>query len=228
MFARLTSKTEMKQRRMAEFGGAYHGTNPEGLCTKGFAMGTKVATTLGWRAVEALAIGDEVMTFDNGVQRITAITRRQQVASDEAPAIFAPITVPAMALGNLEDMILLPEQEVMVESDAAETLYGDPFALLRAKDLVGYRGISQDVSQRPTEVVTLHFHSDEILYVEGGAMAFCAADVPGIPTLEFLKNPYLPAPYSTFKGQEARALVAAMSRLDAHSTGPAAAYAAYS
>lgn len=194
--------------------------------TDGMSAGTVVATTLGWRAVEALTVGDEVLTFDNGTQRILAVTRTQAAASDAAPEFAAPVIVPAMALGNEEALVLLPEQTVMVENDVAEALFGDPFALIRARDLVGYRGIAQDATKAPREVITLHLASDEILYVNGGAMVFTSADVPGTPTLDFLKSPYLPAPYITYKGHQARQLVAEMSRLDARSTEIAAAYAA--
>lgn len=195
--------------------------------TDGMSAGTLVATTLGWRAVEALTVGDEVLTFDNGTQRIMAVTRMQVAACDSAPEFAAPVIVPAMALGNEEELVLLPEQTVMVESDVAEALYGDPFALIRARDLVGYRGIAQDSAKAPREVITLHLASDEILYVNGGAMVFTSADVPGTPTLDFLKAPYLPAPYITYKGHQARQLVAEMSRMDARSSEIAAAYAAY-
>lgn len=227
MFGLLTAQTATPTRRMAESGSGHYGTLDGAFCTKGLTVGSKIATTQGWRPVETLTAGDAVMTFDNGVQRITAVTRMIQPASDIAPEISAPVIVPALALGNMDDMVLLPEQEIMIESDAAETLYGDPFALVRAKDLIGYRGISQDAGARPAEVITLHFAGDEILYMDGGAMTFCAADVPGTPTLDFLKNPYIPAPYTIFKGREARKLVAAMSHLDAHSQRREAAMAAY-
>ncbi|MGC9420245.1 MAG: Hint domain-containing protein, partial [Rhodovulum sp.] len=41
----------------------------------GFAAGTEIATTLGWRTVETLQPGDRVLTFDHGSQPVRAVQR---------------------------------------------------------------------------------------------------------------------------------------------------------
>ena len=44
----------------------------EAYRTTGLVAGTRIATAMGWRAVEAIAVGDLVLTFDNGLQPVVA------------------------------------------------------------------------------------------------------------------------------------------------------------
>ena len=68
---------------------------------------------------------------------------------------------------------LLPEQSVMVESDTADMLFGDPFTLLNAADLEGFRGIERDYPTGEIEVVQLQFDEDEVVFANAGALVFC-------------------------------------------------------
>jgi len=43
--------------------------------TTGMVAGTKVATRAGWASVENVREGQEVLTFDGGLQTVIAITR---------------------------------------------------------------------------------------------------------------------------------------------------------
>lgn len=195
---------------------------------RGITSGTRIATADGWRPVDALAIGDQVLTFDNGPQEIVAITRTTQLAHDSvAPDFASPIDVPAGVIGNDEPIVLLPEQNVMIESDVAEAKTGDPFALVPAKALVGYRGVERFRALRPFDVFTLHFTDDEVIYVEGGALTLAAAPVPGdIASLDDLEQSSLAAPYVSYGGLEAKALVAALDAAEPSTPEPTAAYAA--
>ena len=195
---------------------------------RGLASGTRIATDRGWRPVEALSVGDCVMTFDNGPQAIVAVTRSTQfIRAETAPDFANPIDVPVGALGNNEPMVLLPEQAVMIESDAAEALTGDPFALVPAKALVGYRGIERFRAMRAFEVITLHFSNDEVIYIEGGALSLTRAAVPGdLASLDILEHPDQPATYVACNGRQAAVLVAAMIAEDARKSERSAASAA--
>lgn len=146
--------------------------------TAGLVAGTKVATAMGWRVVEAVTVGDQVLTFDGGMQQVRAV-RRDVVwtggaASD--PATW-PLHVPAGALGNRGDMALMPAQAVLVESDTAEAMFGDPFAMIPAAALDGYRGIVRVAPAARIEVVTLVFAQDEVVFGNIGALFLCAAQV---------------------------------------------------
>jgi len=182
----------------------------------GFTAGTRLATELGWRAVEAITVGDKVVTFDNGLQTVTAVTRAIHfAAADDMPGFAVPIHVPIGAIGNDEPMVLLPEQIVMVESDAAEALTGDPFALLPAKVLEGFRGIDRIRGLRPVESLTLHFENDEVVFADGGALMLAPATVPGVVSLDMIDASGKPVPYPVHRAEMARVLVAAMAKEDA-------------
>ncbi|MCG6901150.1 MAG: Hint domain-containing protein [Rhodobacter sp.] len=140
----------------------------------GLVAGTMVATPHGWRPVEAIVTGDLVLTFDRGLQPVRAITRGVNWSGDlPCPTSLWPLTVPAGALGNQDPMTLLPEQCVMVESDAGDVLFDDPFTLLSAAELHGFRGILRGMPDAELEVIQLQFDDDEVVFANAGALVFC-------------------------------------------------------
>lgn len=167
-----TTKQNGMTRRGVEMTGAYDG----GLATQtmGLMAGTRVASNLGWRAVEALSAGDKVLTFDNGMQEIIEVRRSTMWldAPDSDPAVW-PVIVPAGALGNREALTLLADQGVLVESDAACEMYGDPFAVVPAHALEGVRGIRREAPQHRVELITILFAEEQVIYAEGGALLHC-------------------------------------------------------
>jgi hypothetical protein len=168
------SATRQKTNRMMETTGAYDG-GATGVMT-GVVAGTRVATTMGWRDVAALTKGDLVLTFDGGLQEVTAIARRPMWTGRSAvPRAFWPLMIPAGALENAKPMMVLPRQGVMLESDVAETVLGDPFALIPAAALEGVGGIERVCPNDPIEVVTLQFATDQVVFAEQGALLFCPA-----------------------------------------------------
>lgn len=157
-----------------------HAAQPAAEMTAGLVVGTMVATAIGWRAVETLREGDKVMTFDGGLQPITGIKQGMLwTAPSVCPEALWPLSVPEGALGNAQSMTLLPDQPVMVESDAAEDIYGDPFVLVSASILEGRLGIERVLPAEPVEAVALCFEKDEMVYVNGSALAFCPSQSAG-------------------------------------------------
>lgn len=142
--------------------------------THGLMAGTRVASNLGWRPVEALAVGDKVLTFDNGVQQIVDMKRTMLwVDATSVSRGCWPVTIPSGALGNVNDVTLLPDQGVMLETEAAADPMGDPFAIVPAQALDGRCGIYRAVPQQPVELITLYFANEEVIYVDGGLMVHC-------------------------------------------------------
>lgn len=135
----------------------------------GIMAGTKVATHRGWCAIQNINVGDKVLTFDGGLQEVMSV-KREKFSAKSGESI---LRVPAEALGNRDEIYLLPTQHVMVESDTAEQLYGDPFALLPALALEGVREIERVVPETNHEVVTLEFARDEVIFANVGALFFC-------------------------------------------------------
>jgi len=145
-----------------------------GGTTSGLTAGTMIATAMGWRPVEAIAAGDLVLTFDRGLQPVKNVRRSiAWIAPAEVPQAMWPLFVPAGAVGNAQAMVLLPDQPVMLESDAAEMVWGDPFTLIDAADLDGFRGIQRVAPEGPAQTVVLEFEHDEVVFAQHGALLHC-------------------------------------------------------
>lgn len=167
---------QQPNRRAVEMTCAYDG----GLATlsHGLMAGTRVASNLGWRAIDALAVGDKVLTFDHGMQEITEIRRAHMwLDAPESAETLWPVVIPVDALGNREELTLIPDQGVMIESDAAQDMHGDPFAVVTAISLVGLRGIRQRRPMHRVELIAIYFAHDEVIYAEGGALIHCPCDM---------------------------------------------------
>ena len=159
---------------------ACSGRNMAGVAgiASGFAAGTEVATTLGWRRVETLEPGDRVLTFDHGSQPVRAVQRGfLWRGAAPCPEPLWPLLVPEGVLGNSAPLTLMPEQSVLVESDMAEDLYGDPFVLLPARYLEGALGIRRVAPALgvTVEVIVPLFDQPEIAFANGSALVFCPA-----------------------------------------------------
>ena len=165
-----THKARVAPREMVDRSGAYDGVRS--FLGHGLIAGTLVASELGWRPVEALAVGDRVATFDNGLQTIVDV-RRTQIRVDALPGDQRPVVVPVGALGNKRMTQLMPEQGVVVESDAAQDAFGDPFALVEASVLDGFRNIRRAHHVDELQIVTIFFANSEVIYVDGGLLAHC-------------------------------------------------------
>ncbi|MBU2983057.1 Hint domain-containing protein [Lentibacter algarum] len=167
-----------KTFRVSEPSGAFSGAQTveaTGVLT-GITAGTKIGTAIGWRDAASLQAGDMVLTFDNGLQPLEGVTRRQLWSGEEAcPVQFWPLLVPTGVLENSSPIMLLGRQGVMLESDIAEALYGDPFALLPAAALEGLHGIERMYPADPIEVITLEFRSEQVVFGDHGTLLFCSA-----------------------------------------------------
>jgi hypothetical protein len=153
---------------------------PAGIAD-GMLHGTLIATPTGWRPVESLAPGDLALTFDYGLQAVVEVRRSVLWSVEDAtPRAAWPVQVPAGAIGNRTDLLLLPEQAVMIEDDAAEEMFGDPFALVAAAVLDGYRGCQRARPQRRVEVATPVFDREQVLYANGSALLHAPGRAPTI------------------------------------------------
>lgn len=161
--------------------GGSAGNGASGLAA-GLVAGTRVATAMGWRPVEAIARGDLVLTFDRGLQPVREVTRGYLWDSEDfCPAGLWPLHVPEGALGNQQEMMVLPEQSLMLESDTGDRLFGDPFSLVLAAHLEGVRGIERVPPEAAgVEVIQLRFDGDEIVFVNAGALVHC----PGLGLID--------------------------------------------
>jgi hypothetical protein len=90
------------------------------------------------------------------------------------------VIVPAGALGNRDELTLLADQGVLVESDAASDMYGDPFAIVPAHALNGVRGITRAAPAHQIELIAVYFADEQVIYAEGGALIHCPANTTAL------------------------------------------------
>lgn len=140
----------------------------------GLASATRVACADGWREIGTIVAGDEVLTFDAGLQKVTSVEHRPLwPAAENCPRSAWPLEVPRGALGNHCRFLLIPGQTVMIESDAAEEIHGDPFALVPAVALENQRGICRVPPRSLGHATLLRFETDQVIFAESGAMFLC-------------------------------------------------------
>lgn len=176
----------------------------------GLVSGTRIATTMGWRAVEGLVEGDRVLTFDAGLQPILRVSRiRLWHGSDGCPSGLWPMRVPTGLLGNRTEMEVLPGQGVMVESDAAEELYGDPFALIPAQAIENKPGVERSQPREDLEVVVLQFDTEQVIFADTGALLFCPSTLDALLRADVATSNTPPA-YNLLSLKDARALIGIM------------------
>lgn len=163
----------------AEVSATGHHDSEGGLGGNGMIGGTLVATEMGWLPVQDLRTGDRIVTFDNGLVPLREVMiSHLSTSASGLPRRFWPLNIPTKALANRQAMVLLPEQAILIESDEAEALYGDPFVLVDAGALDGHNGITRVAPNIETQIVSLRFSQDEIVYANGMVLMHCprAAD----------------------------------------------------
>ncbi|KMW59764.1 hypothetical protein AIOL_004747 [Candidatus Rhodobacter oscarellae] len=186
----------------------------------GMVAGTRVATAIGWRPVEAITAGDLVLTFDRGLQPVKSVTRGLLWAADEVcPKALWPLQVPKGALGNDEELIALPEQPLLIESDTADLLFDDPFALVNAADLEGLRGISRVPPIGNVEVMVLQFERDEVVFGAEGALAYCPAH-RALDVVDLDPGETKSSEYTVLDHADARLLVACLDEEEGFAVNP--------
>ena len=156
-------------------------TGYPGGAAAGLVDGTRVATSKGWCPAEKVKVGDSVLTFDAGLKEVRCATRHALwTRAAPCPRKFWPLLVPAGAVGNIDEMLLLPDQAVMIECETAEMIHGDRFMLIPASALVGWRGIRRVIPCKPVQVITLQFDSEQIVLANVGLQFLCSAAPAGL------------------------------------------------
>ncbi len=142
----------------------------------------------GWSPIERIAAGDKLLTFDNGFQPVLE-NRRITLHRREIPERKAFVMhVPKNVLGNRCDMTLMPMQEIMMESDRAEMTYGDPFILVPAIMLEGYRGIRKEPLTSDLNLHVLVFECEEVIQTDGSMLALAQSQSCFSPLAETLAS----------------------------------------
>lgn len=127
-----------------------------------FTAGTMIAVPGGRKRVEDLAVGDKVLTLDNGPQPVRWIGQQVVDGSDAA----APVRFGAKAAGNDMTLLVSPQHRMLLAGPFVDLHFGAPEVLAPALHLVGLPGIRRAPVQ---QVGYLHllFDRHEIVQANG-------------------------------------------------------------
>ena len=128
----------------------------------GFLPCTRVETADGFVQVRNLRPGDEVQTFDGGLQEVRNIRH-------SVPRLTAMVHVPAGALGNEVALDMPSDALVTLDLETADRLFGMPVVVSKLINLVGYNGISTALPQSMARV-HIEFEEEELIWAEGGML----------------------------------------------------------
>ena len=138
----------------------------------GLLAGTQVRTLDGLLPVEFLAPGDSIVTRA-GARQLVAVSVRRRIGINL-------VRIRATTLGHdrpEHDLLLAPDQPVMIRDWRAQALYGVDVAAIPATRLADGEFI---LSERFTEALlfTLRFAEEEVVYAEGLEILCPAVLVP--------------------------------------------------
>lgn len=128
-----------------------------------FTRGVAITVRDGQKPVEDLAVGDLVLTRDNGLQPIRWIgSRRIGGTVLERNPRLCPIRIRAGALGGntpASDLIVSPQHRILVRSKLAQRMFGIDEVLVAARQLLDVDGV--EIARDMPEVEYFHFMFDD-------------------------------------------------------------------
>lgn len=165
-----------------------------------FTPGARIITDRGEVPVEALKLGDRVLTRDNGYQEIRWIGRRDlTLAQVLARPVLAPVRIARGALGGdlpARDLVVSPQHRMMIASPRYEVLFGEAEVLVAAIHLVGRQGITA-LAPQAVSYIHLMFDHHQIICAEG---AWTESYQPGAMALKGKPDPQLAELLALFPG----------------------------
>lgn len=127
-----------------------------------FVAGTLIDTPTGSKKAEEIAIGDFVMTLDNGPQIVRWVGRREVVGLGS----LAPVSIAKGYLENKRPLVLSPQHRVLVGGWYSQMHFGEEEVLVAAKHLVDGASVRFEPNRSVTYVHFL-FDKHQIVFAEG-------------------------------------------------------------
>ncbi|MCR9125218.1 MAG: Hint domain-containing protein [Rhodobacteraceae bacterium] len=144
--------------------------NIENVIVPCFTPGTRIATPTGERLVETLAVGDRIITRDNGIQQICWVGRREMTGDElRAGRNLMPVRIRAGALGDglpERDMMVSPNHRILMANDKTALYFEDREVLVAAKHLTGLDGVDQ-IDVDAISYIHIMFDQHEVVLSDG-------------------------------------------------------------
>lgn len=138
---------------------------PVGI-TPSLTAGTLILTTNGHVPVEHLRPGDQVMDHDGNPHRLRVLASRKLPARGH----FRPIRLFAPYLGLKRDVVVAPEQRVLITGVDVEYLFSHDAVLVEARALVGTRFAENEPSGPMVTYYQLVFDNHIVLSACGAGL----------------------------------------------------------
>ena len=136
-----------------------------------FCRGTEIETDQGPVQIERLAVGNRIVTRDNGIQEIRWMgSIKISTREFENNPDIRPIRIRAGALGNglpNKDLYVSPQHRILIRSEIARRMFGVFEILVAAKHLLKLNGI--EITEDNSEVEYFHilFDRHEVVFANG-------------------------------------------------------------
>ena len=136
-----------------------------------FGAGTKILTAKGYREIDTLEIGDEVMTRDNGLQAIRWIgsTSIPAAAMQNDPNL-RPVKIAAGTFGeNMPetDLTVSRQHRILVEDWRAQVLFDSERVLVPAHSLVNDTTVTNGATDEGVTYFHVVFDEHEVIDAQG-------------------------------------------------------------
>ena len=132
-----------------------------------FTAGALIATDKGERPVEDLAVGDRVITRDNGFQEIRWIGKcTVSAVSLRKQRNRLPVVIPKGSFGEglpHRDLTFSPNHRILLTDPEISLLYSETEVLAAAKDLLWREGIHRAAPAEVTYVHMMFDHHEAVL-----------------------------------------------------------------
>ncbi len=135
----------------------------------GMPMGTLVETDAGWEAVETLVVGQKLVTTEGETKALT----RVEHSFATLPKDQGFIHIAGGIFPGVSDLVLLPDQLVMITSSLAEARYGTPDILLPAAALDVAMGVEVASGGIAVQLTSFGFEDEEVIFAAGDLRLHC-------------------------------------------------------
>jgi Hint domain-containing protein len=127
---------------------------------------TPISTSTGYRAVSDLQRGDTVLTDDGAIVPVLHTVRHRVPARGS----FAPVRLHAPYFGLVRDIVVAPEQRLVLRGSDVEYIFGQEAVLVPARHLVNGHAASWSAPQTTVEYVQVVLPGHDSLLAAGCAL----------------------------------------------------------
>lgn len=141
---------------------------------QGFLPTTSIATPRGWQSASSILPGDKILTPSGAQEEVLDV----QLTTLDPHELFDtpqdwPVLIPSYALGNLSELVVLPDQGFQIPKSVMGVQHLTAFGKATARDLVGLNEIRTVDPEEVQTAITLIFEEETVVSCAHGGLAVC-------------------------------------------------------